>query len=138
MPLGTQIFGANRLIRSNAVVTIERSSPAPAGGTVVTWSTLKANVDVLVTTVGGTREFESGSLNERATCAVSGVEPLLSRPDVRLRVTAVVSGLAWLRGLYLSVRDADVHPRGSGGLLGARVSLNCSVLTVPSDDGAEL
>lgn len=138
MGVGNFIFGPNRLLRSNAVVDVEKGVPAYAGGTTYTWSAVASSVDVLLTQAAGGRELQTGTYNERATYSVAGIAPSLARPDVRLKVTAAGAGLSDLVGRYLSVRSGQPHPAGSGGLLGARVNLTAEVLEVPGDAGTAL
>lgn len=138
MPLGNRIFGPHRLLTSNAVVDVEKKAVSAAGGTVLTWSTLTASVDVLLTLVSGTRDYAAGSINQRGTMAV-GVGPDsaptamadVQRPDVRLKVVSYPDDPT-LEGKYLTVDSINTHPAGRGGLLGKRVNLRCSFLDLPA------
>ena len=135
MAVGSPLF---RLLRANATVTVEAAASSPTGGTTNTWSVVASGVDVLVTQAGGGRDFASGAMTDRSTFSVAGKHPSLSRPDVRLRVTATAEGLAALEGRYLAVVSGVAHPAGSGGLLPARVNLQAQLMESPADAGTEL
>ena len=136
MAVGTLLF---RRLRANCVVTVEKGNPNPAGGTQITWSTVASGVDVVVSNLQGVRDTAGGTLGFRGTCSVSGRDPSLARPDVRLKVTAAAPGLTWLVGLYLSITGGQTHPRGGAGLVQERVGLSCTILELPSTrDGSEL
>lgn len=134
MGLGNRIFGPNRLLTSNAVVDVEKGTAAPAGGTTYTWAAIASGVDVLLSGVGGGRDFASGTAAERTRYLVSGVDPSLNRPDVRLKVVRCPD-LPDLEGRYLAVLSSNHHPAGRGGLIRGRVNLDCSVLELPGDSG---
>jgi hypothetical protein len=135
MAVGSLLF---RLIRSNAVVTVEAGTAASAGGTVLTWATAEAGVDVIVSNVSASRDFESGTYNVRGTCTVSGRHPALARPDVRLKVTSAGRGLQWIEGLYLSITGGTPHARGGAGLVQERVTLQATILEIPGIAGTEI
>lgn len=135
MAVGSLLF---RLVRANAVVTVEVGTASASGGTVLTWSTLKAGVDVIVSRASGGRDFNSGVYNERLTCTVTGRDPEMGRPDVRLRVTAAAKGMTWMVGRYIAVNNAVTYARGGAGLVQERVTVSGTILEVPADTGSEL
>lgn len=135
MAVGTLLF---RLIRANAVVTVEAGTATASGGTVLTWAAAKSGVDVVISNLSASRDFESGTYNVRGTCTVSGRDPQLARPDVRLKVTAAGKGLHWLEGLYLSITGGSPHARGGAGLVLERVTLSCTILEIPGIAGTEI
>jgi hypothetical protein len=136
MGLGSRLFG--RLLRANATVTVQYAKSDPTGGTTNIWTAVVSGVDVLVTQAAGGRDLGAGMMTDRNTFSVAGVHPSLARPDVRLLVTAAGVGLTHLEGRYLSVTSGQTHPAGSGGLLGARVNLQCVVMEAPMDTATTL
>jgi hypothetical protein len=136
MAVGARIFGQNRLLTSNAVVDIESSTPAPAGGTQHTWAAFASSVDVLITTVNAAPDYAAGVNAERVGYKLAGVHVGLMRSGIRIKVTACPD-LPDLVGRYLAPQGVSRHPAGRGGLLAARINLDCTVLQIPGDDGSE-
>lgn len=135
MAIGDLLF---RLLRANATIDVEAGTPALAGGTQYTWAAVASGVNVLVTTASGNRDLGNGVFNTRDAFKVAGIDPSLNRPDVRLKVVTAVAGLSALVGRYLSVVGGQGHSRGNGGILPARINLDCVVQEVPADAGGEL
>jgi len=136
MALGSRLF---RLLRSNAVVDVQAGTPTPAAGTQLAWANVAASVDVLVSQVETARDEVNGVLIVRHSCTVAGVHPALARPDIRLRVRQAVEGLTGLVGQYLSVNNpGSSHPKGSAGLVQARINLRCETMVMPGSAPEEL
>jgi hypothetical protein len=135
MAIGDLLFS---IISANATVDVEAGTPSLSGGTTYTWAAVASGVNVLVTQTQGGRDFANGVYNQRGQYAVAGVDPSLDRSDVRLKVVTAAPGLQWLVGRYLSVAASAGHSRGAGGILPARINLNCVIQEVPADDGSVL
>jgi hypothetical protein len=125
------IFGAGRLIRENAVVDVEALSVTQVeGGTVQAYTAVASGVSVLMTLFNGNRgRAFSTSQTDRVT--VSGVDDSLRRRDIRLKVVTAPTTMSQYDDAYLAVDSAVPHPAGLGGLLNARITLQCSRLDMP-------
>ena len=125
------IFGAGRLIRQNAVVTIQQLVVTQVEGfTVQTFTTLTAGVSVLMSQYNGSRGGRfSDAQTDRVT--VSGVDSGLRRRDIRLLVTTAPTSMSQYANTFLRVDSSMPHPAGLGGLLNARTTLQCSRFDLP-------
>jgi len=130
--MGAPIFGIGRLIQSNCVVDVQSSTVSIAGGgTVETFAVLAAAVDVLATQFNDEKKGNFRTDAPRSDFTVTGVDPSLNRGDIRLRVVSHES-LPLLVGKYLRINSSTGHPAGEGGLLTARVTLKCTLLSLPA------
>jgi hypothetical protein len=136
MPIGTKIFGMNRLLTSNALIDVESATPALAGGTQYTWAAFESAVDVLISDVQAQQDARAGVQADVITCAVAGVDPSLTRSGIRLKVVEFPDAPD-LEGRYLAPTSQVRHPGGRGGLLDWRINLRCQTLAVPGEDGEE-
>jgi hypothetical protein len=129
----SRIFGnVSRLIKSNAVVDIEVLTVAQSGGfTVQTFPTaLSSNVAVLMTQTTGQRGTSfTDAQTDRVT--ISGVDTNLQRRDTRIKVITAPVGLEYLEGVYFRVDAGVPHAEGLGGLLGKRITVQCSRFDFP-------
>jgi hypothetical protein len=127
------IFGAGRLINSNATLSVYKYTISQVGGgTVYTLSTTVATgVEVLITLFGGSRspgEYMSDAQKDTGT--VTGVSAFLNTTNTAFKITAFPDMPEFVDTFWRVVSPAH-HPAGLGGLQSQRVTSQIERLDFP-------
>jgi ribosomal protein S9 len=130
------IFGTGRLITSNATVDVQKVSVSidGQGGTVESFTdTIASNVPVLITRLSGGRAslFNTDAQQESGT--ISGVADVLRTQIARYRITSFPSRPEMVNK-FLRVTSAVPHPKGEGGILEPRITLQYQLLQLPVEN----
>lgn len=130
------IFGTGRLITSNATVDVQKVSVTidGQGGTVESFGdTIGTNVPVLITRLSGGRDSAFNTDAQRESGTVSGVADVLRSQITRLKITSFPSRPEMVNK-YLRVTSAVPHPKGEGGILATRITLQYQLLQLPAEN----